>query len=294
MVERLRAECIQCLLNQQLDKVPEDTPNETRVNYMQAVLKRIGEATIETSAPVLVREISGIQKEIFGCEYDYSQIKKHFNQVMLEKEGSIAQKIENAKDSLKCAIQYSMTGNYIDFGAMKNVDEVYLDELLNRSEENIVNPVEYQSLQKDLAEAEQIAFLTDNCGEIVLDKLLIKEIQKKFPSVKLQVIVRGGEVLNDATITDARQIGMEEIVPVIANGNNIAGTCLEELSEEAYELLHNADVILAKGQANYETLRKCGLNIYYIFMCKCDLFAKTFQVPKYTGMLINERHCRHI
>ena len=88
------------------------------------------------------------------------------------------------------------------------------------------------------------------------------------------------------------QVGLTEIAEVLPNGTDIAGTWLEEISEEAKTVLEEADVIISKGQGNFETLRKCGKNIYYIFLCKCDLFANTFQVPKLTGMLINEKYCQ--
>ena len=73
------------------------------------------------------------------------------------------------------------------------------------------------------------------------------------------------------------------------NGNDIAGTCLSRLSEEALKYLDEADLILSKGQANFETLRGCGKNIYYIFLCKCDMFANRFGVEKYTGMFLNDK-----
>ena len=133
-------------------------------------------------------------------------------------------------------------------------------------------------------------YLTDNCGEIVMDKLLIEEIQKLNQKAEVTVIVRGLPVLNDVTMEDAIQVGLTEMVNVIGNGSEIAGTYLEDISEEAKNVIDDADVILAKGQGNFETLRMCGKNIYYIFMCKCEMFAKRFQVPRYYGMLINDKN----
>ena len=119
----------------------------------------------------------------------------------------------------------------------------------------------------------------------------MEQIRKINPAAKFTAIVRGGDVLNDATAEDAYQVGLTDIVEVVGNGSDIAGTCLDELSCEAFCAIDEADVILAKGQANFETLRKCGRNIYYIFMCKCEMFAKEFQVPRFTGMLVNDKNC---
>lgn len=291
IVERLRPECISCVIKQQLEKCPEDAPEDIRRDYMQRVLKVLAEAPKTASAPVVVREINRIQMEMFGFTQDFREKKRHYNQVMLEKEADIWERLEQSTDALKFAIQYAMTGNYIDFGTVNNVDEGQLAQMLDAAGENPIDAQEYAALQQDLSKAEKVLFITDNCGEIVLDKLLIRQIKKKYPQVDITVMVRGGEVLNDATRMDAECVGLAELVNVIDNGNDIAGTCLEALSEEAFNALNNADVILAKGQANFETLRKCGRNIYYIFMCKCDLFARGFQVERFTGILVNDKNC---
>ena len=105
------------------------------------------------------------------------------------------------------------------------------------------------------------------------------------------VLVRGEQVLNDATLEDAVQVGLTEMADVRGNGSDIAGTCIEEMSEEARKIIYDSDVILAKGQGNFETMQMCGLNVYYIFMCKCEMFARKFQVPRFTGMLLSDKNC---
>ena len=102
--------------------------------------------------------------------------------------------------------------------------------------------------------------------------------------------MRGQEILNDATMRDAEQIGLTDMVPVIGNGSGIAGTFMKDISRESKELMENADVLIAKGQGNFETLQLCGLNIYYLFLCKCEMFARRFQVPQFTGILVNEKN----
>jgi len=204
---------------------------------------------------------------------------------------AIREKLELSEDPLKAAIQYAMTGNYIDFGALDRIDEEELQRILDHSADNHVDGQEYLKLRKELKKAKRIVYLTDNCGEIVTDKLLIEEIQKENPEAAVTVIVRGFPVLNDATMEDAVQVGLTGMVHVIGNGSEIAGTCLDEISEEAKEFIDSADVILAKGQGNFETLRMCGKNIYYIFMCKCEMFAERFQVPRFSGMLISDKSC---
>ena len=287
---RLNPGCISCLLKSRLEDFPEDTPHEKQIEYMQRVLKAISETPKSVGAPVIVRTINQIQKEMFGYNKDFTHVKSHFNNLMLEMVPFVRDKLSQSEDSLKLAIQYAMTGNYIDFGAMNNVDEEELQKLLDSSSNNHVDEQEYAALRADLEKAKKVVYLTDNCDEIVMDKLLIEEILKFNPKVEVTVIVRGFPVLNDVTMEDAIQVGLTEMVNVIGNGSEIAGTYLEEISEEAKNVIDSADVILAKGQGNFETLRMCGENIYYLFMCKCDMFAKRFKVPKYYGMLIRDKN----
>ena len=290
-VKRLHHECLSCMTKIHLDKYPKDATDNEKVEYMQRVLKVLAEAPDRYGAPVIVRTINEIQDEMFGMKQDYAEIKKHYNQVMLNHEAQVNQKLAETADPVKMGIQYAMIGNYIDFGARINVNEEQLTELLNDSERFVIDERQYSELTEDMRKARKLVYLTDNCGEIVMDKLLIREIKKKNPDLKVTVLVRGEEVINDATMEDAIQVGMNEIAEVIPNGSDIAGTWMEEISEEAKLVLKEADVIISKGQGNFETLRKCGKNIYYIFLCKCDLFANTFQVPKLTGMLIKEKYC---
>ena len=288
---RLNPECIPCLLGNQLERYPKDIDNSKKIAYMQAILRVIADASDSMSAPMIMREITKIQRQMFGSEMDYSEIKHHFNQLMLEKEMDVQEEIDASEDELKLAIQFAIIGNFIDFGAMKSVDEQKLEDFFSSARDISINEEEYISLRKDILDAKKITYLTDNCGEIVMDKLLIRVIQKMNPDANLTVLVRGEQVLNDATLEDAVQVGLTEMTNVRGNGSDIAGTCIEELSEEARKIIYDSDVILAKGQGNFETMQMCGLNVYYIFMCKCEMFARKFQVPRFTGMLLSDKNC---
>jgi uncharacterized protein with ATP-grasp and redox domains len=175
---------------------------------------------------------------------------------------------------------------------MDSVDEAKLTALLEESPHRISPDLPaYADLRADLAKARRLVILTDNCGEIVMDKLLTETIHRLYPNLGITVLVRGGEVLNDATMEDAVQIGFDRMegITVLGNGDRLAGTDLTRISPEARAAITEADLILAKGQGNFETLQGCGLNIYYAFLCKCRFFADRFGVPVYTGMLVRER-----
>ena len=175
-------------------------------------------------------------------------------------------------------------------GALEKVDEQKLRETLDKSNEISINSETFKTFEAEISNAKNIIYLTDNCGEIVLDKLLIKQILRFNNNVNINVIVRGKPVLNDCTLDDAKQVGLHKLVTVTHNGTAIAGTVLNKISQEAKTLIDSADLIISKGQGNFETLHHCGKNIYYLFLCKCDMFAKRFGVEKLTGIFINDNN----
>lgn len=289
-VTRLYPECIKCLLSKQLERCPKDAKMDKQIEYIQKVLRLVADAPKSTSAPVLVRDMYDLQKEMFGIYADYTKIKSHFNQIMLGMEETLWDKFIRAKEPLKMAIQYAMIGNYIDFAALKDVKEDTLMEFLEKAPNEKVEERELLSLQKELVDAKELVYLLDNCGEIVIDKLFMRLIKELYPQIHITAFVRGGLVMNDATKEDALEVGLKDVATVLENGSNIAGTSLEKISQKARDVLDSADVIIAKGQGNFETLHQCGKNIYYIFMCKCQMFVNRFSLPQFSGVLVNEKH----
>lgn len=287
MVERLNLQCISCLLNKHLKDIPENFTDRQKTEYMQGVLRIIGNADICMSAPEVAYQLDEF-KSSFGMKTDFSKIKVYYNNLMLALEKEIEAEIERSENPLKTAVKYAMVGNFIDFGAMESVDEQKLKERLEKADDIVIDNVEFERFKDEILNAKKIAYLTDNCGEIVLDKLLIKLILKLNPNVKLDVIVRGAPVFNDCTMEDANQVGLSGLVTVTGNGTAIAGTVLGKISSITQEIIDNADAIISKGQGNFETLHYCGKNIYYLFLCKCKLFADRFGVDIFTGMFIPE------
>ena len=256
---------------------------------MRRVLSVISEANEHETAPVLIAKINQLHQEYFGLSYSFESLKKQYNMMMLQEEEYIWNKILTSEDRLLEALKYARAGNYIDFGAMGSIDDEKLYDLLASVHQEKIEVSKYQEFIQDLQSARELVYLTDNCGEVVLDKLFIKCIINQFPNIHITVIVRGEMVLNDATMEDARMVGLMEISDVIGNGTEIAGTCLEQINHTAKECIEAADMIISKGQGNFETLNGCGLNIYYLFLCKCEWFVKRFKMERFKGVFINER-----
>jgi len=165
-------------------------------------------------------------------------------------------------------------------------------EVVERLADQPVDMTEFNRMLNELNTAKSLVYLADNAGELVMDKLLISEIKKAYPDLDVTLAVRGYPVLNDATLEDCRQVGIDKIANAMSNGSHVAGTYIPDISAELREKLLSADVIISKGQGNFETLSGSGLNIYYVFLCKCQLFCRIFDVPQLTGMLLNERRIK--
>ena len=285
--------CIGCILKRQEERIRElPFSEEKKEQFMKELCGVIAQAKGEATAPVIVADIRVLIQKYFNIVDSYEDEKKYFNQLMLNSEDVLWQMIESADEPLKEALRLARVGNYIDFGAMNEVSDKKLAELFAESENDVVDEKEWMALKADLQKAKTLVYLTDNCGEIVLDKLFIRKIQEVYPRLDITVIVRGGKVLNDATLEEAQEIGLTDMVKVIDNGSNIAGNAPGYINKESEDLIRNADVVISKGQGNFETLNGCGWNIYYLFLCKCDWMVKRFKMKRLAGILINDRNLR--
>ncbi len=287
-IMKINAFCMSCLVQSQARRIQKFEDEEKKACYMREVLGLIADGNPKWSAPALLEPISKLYETYWCAQGDLEKEKHVFNDLLLSMEDALEQKIRSKKDPLEAALCLARLGNYIDFSALSEVSAEKLLELLGQSEQETLDAEEYGYFRKDLENGKHLVYLTDNCGEIVLDKILIKLLKEQYPQLSIEVLVRGIAVTNDATLEDARYVGLTEVVPVFGNGSGIAGTELTHISEEARRKLEQADLILSKGQGNFETLHTCGLNIYYLFLCKCDWFMQRFQAEHLQGMFVNE------
>lgn len=286
---RLNSMCIRCLIDKQEARIANFKDEDKNAAYMKEIAKIIGESDDEASSAYLVYLFNQVYRRYFGEVKDYSEIKKEYNSYVLALENELYQEILKAQDPLAQSIVYARIGNYIDFGAMQHVEKKVFLDLFRDEKKNMLDQHVYEDFLGDCRSGKIFLLLADNCGEIVLDKLFLKELKKRFPHLELCVMVRGEQVLNDATMEDAEETGVCTVAKVISNGSGVGGTVEKMLTEEAKQTLNRADIILSKGQANYETLHGCGRNIYYSFLCKCDWFSGRFGVERNTGMFLREK-----
>lgn len=286
---KINSLCLACLVQMQESQVRQFDDENRKMQYMREVLDYLSSCDPQMSAPALVKPLARIYEKYWGRRDGMAEVKKEFNELLLSMEKDIEAQIRRHGDPLEAALCFARTGNYIDYAAVKDISKEKLLELLEEQEKAGLERTEYGRLKADLERAERLVYLTDNCGEIVLDKIALRLIKERYPELDITAVVRGAPVVNDADMEDARSTGLTDEVRVLGNGSDIAGTDLADISDEAREAIQSADVIISKGQGNFETIHGCGLNIYYLFLCKCDWFVQKFRAERFQGMLVNER-----
>ena len=271
--------CASCLY----EKQKRSTDNG---NYLAEIRQIIENRTEKDTPPTLLYRFDQVYERYFGRPVSYREDKKRFNDLVLSMQDAVREKIDTSADPFTTALVYARLGNYIDFGALNEVREEDFIRILEETEVSSRDKEVIAEMKRELETAKTFLLVCDNCGEIVLDRLFLERLEKDYPSVTVYVMVRGGEVLNDATVEDALYVGMDRYAKIISSGVPAAGAIYEMMDDEAKRILDGSDVVLSKGQANYESLSGRGRHIYYSFLCKCDKFMNAFCVKRFAGMLI--------
>lgn len=280
--------CNACLLSKRLNDYPADAAPEAVAEYQRRV-REIVEDHPELSSPEKDCAVNRAYEALFGPLKDFGPVKRHFNALLMGMEPEMLRGVRAAANPLKRAVQYAMTGNFIDFAAMDSVDEDKLRALIAESDQIPVDDGLMDALRDDVQRARRLVCIADNCGEIVMDRVLMQALRDLNPALEITAVVKGAPIVNDATREDAEQVRLDEVAQqIVDTGCGMAGCPENCLSAECLAVLDGADVLIAKGQANYETLCGCGRNLYYIFMCKCQLFMDRFNVPQFSGIITRE------
>lgn len=210
------------------------------------------------------------------------------NRFVAERIDHIRSRVEAAEDPVYTGLQYAILGNYLDFAALAGkISFSDLEAMLDKVRDMDIDKAVVADFARDLENARNLLIFTDNAGEIGFDRVLAQVLQKRYPQLTITFCVRGLPVANDATREDAAAVGIE--FPVIDSGNAVGGTAVELLSPEAKEAYETADVILAKGMGNTESLFGCGKNVYYAFLVKCARFMEVFNASMMQAMFIKDR-----
>jgi damage-control phosphatase, subfamily I len=268
-------DCIPCFIRQALGAARTlDLGDENTEKLLRQTLELAQELDWTLPPPVIARDIHRLIRRITGSRDPYLEQKIIDTELALKHLPEIERQVAASPYPFLHAVKFSIAGNAIDLGAKKGED-IDIDTIFA---EALSKPVEVEAvrrLQEAAADAGSVLFLADNCGEIVFDRPLLERIGAD----KLTVAVRGAPTINDATLDDAIRAGLTERFAVISNGTDTPGTLLDDCSPEFLNHFQDADLVISKGQGNYESLSHLNREVFYLFMAKCNVVAGELGVP---------------
>jgi len=264
---KARLECIPCLLKQSLNAtrgVTDDQAVQEKVR--KSVMVELLDAPLDSSPPLIARTIYSIVDNITGRYDPYKSLKMEYNRIAMGMYPDLKDIVDRSDDRLFTAVKLAIAGNIIDFGAdiQFDVEETIKDVLTKKFAIN-----DYPLFVESLEDSENILYLADNAGEVGFDRILIEEI---IDYADVVYAVKKKPIINDATIDDAIFCGIDSIAEIVTTSDT-PGTILERCDPEFVEIYRSADVIISKGQGNYETLSEEAGNIFFMLLAKCPVIA---------------------
>ena len=262
-------DCIPCFVRQTLDAarlITDDPAIHERL--LRSVLADVSSMDLNISPPQMGQHIHRLIRQYTGDADPYKKIKDRFNRFALDLMPEMEMCVSKADDPFEAAMRLAIAGNIIDFGVKSTLDDA---EVSTSIRDALTVPLvgDVDELRAAVDGARNILYIADNAGEIVFDKLLLA----RLPLDRVVLGVRGNPVINDATLEDAESVGITDMVRVISSGSDVPGTVYAECSEEFRVVYDQADVIIAKGQGNYETLSQARENIFFLLKAKCPVIA---------------------
>jgi len=263
-------DCIPCFVRQALAAARYVTDDETvQEQVLREALQAAAEMDLRQSPPAMAQRIHRAVRRLTGVADPYRAAKDHFNEVAGAMYPALEAEVRASDRPLETAVRFAIAGNVIDLGIQDQLSEADVYEAVAHARDAALR-ADLEELASDAAAAGSILYLADNAGELVLDRLLIEQLGTE----KVTVAVKGAPILNDATRPDADAAGLTETVEVIDNGSDAPGTLLDDCSDTFRERFAEADLVLAKGQGNYETLSQAPREVYFVLKAKCPVIAE--------------------
>jgi uncharacterized protein with ATP-grasp and redox domains len=271
---RVTYDCVPCAIGSLVTLFRKGVvPTEKQEPALRALLTYFSRFDFGQSPPQMGREMHRLIRDVLDDPDPYAEIKRRFNRRMLERYPDLKRQVEGAREPFSLALRLAIAGNIIDFGPNRPFD---IDAALERARSLPLAVDRSGSLGSAIRRSKTLLYLGDNAGEIVMDRILLETIG--HPNAYFGV--RGSPVINDATVDDAEAVGIDRIARVISSGDDAPGTILEAVSPEFREVFDRADLVIAKGQGNFEGLSGIDKTIYYLLMAKCDHVAAHLGVRK--------------
>ena len=264
-------DCIPCFLRQALEAARMATDDEdTHLRVLNSVAGVIPKLPLNVTPPEIAQQVYRIVADITGNRDPCYEAKQQANQLALSLYPHFKDAIASSDDPLLVACKLAIAGNSIDLAPQSNYGDP-----VSIAESALVSPLgidDYEEFKRSIESSSRILYLGDNAGEIVFDRMLIEELQR-IKDFEIHYVVREKPIINDATLDDAISTGMDKVAKIVPNGSDAPATILSQCSPQMLQLYHSADIIIAKGQGNYESLNDEAKNIFFLLRVKCPVIA---------------------
>lgn len=290
---KISHECIHCLARQAVE-IAEAATNNTAMQeeIMKRSLKELGDMDFMETASEIAFRMHQHAKNITGIDDPYSKLKEQYNEIAKEIYERILEEkwLDKAEDRFDMACRLAIAGNIIDFSVGLKLEQSDIIKSVENSIKQKVFGAGTTALRNAVEKAKNIMYIGDNSGEIMFDKFLLENL----PVSRVTYVVKGGPIVNDATMQDAIDTGVIDIVKVIDNGNSAQGTILKYCSKEFINEFNKADLVISKGQANFETLSEIkDKTIFYLLRAKCSSVAAAINCKQMDYVLTNNLYSCH-
>ena len=272
-------ECIPCIIKQVLNALDiSGAGEEKRQEVLRKVLQDLDDIDYNQNPALNSSLAYHIFSRVTGIEDPYYDLKIDYNQAVMELYPRLEKMVLESVDRLKTAARAAVAGNVIDFGVhLGGKNSFDLEQAIKDISGLPLSIDHFPVFAHDLERSEKILYISDNSGEIVFDRLFISRILAEGKEVVLTV--KSGSIINDATIDDARQAGLDRMARIIETGNNFIGVNLKQASPEFSREFGDADIIISKGQGNFESLDEIkGKKIFFLLKAKCEKIARELGV----------------
>ena len=274
---KLNLDCIPCFQRQAFQAV-RFISNDVRLQeqVLRKVIKTLLDLNWNSTPPEMAHEIHKVVRNLTKEKDPYENVKKESNDLVLKMYPELKMKIEAKEHPLRAAIRFAIAGNIIDYGALREFSlRKTIGEVLKKK--FAIN--DYKEFKEKLKEAKTLLFFTDNAGEIGFDKLLVETMREKKKFQKVRFVVKGGPIINDATLQDAIYMGLDTLpnVEFLTVSNGEVGTGPERRSQTVKRWIEEHDLVISKGQGNYESLSEYK-GIFFLLMAKCPVIASDLGV----------------
>ena len=277
-------ECIPCFIRQSLEAAKMATDDESIHEYvLKKVMNHLQNISFDNSPPELSREVHSIIKETTLSKDPYKKVKNISNENAKKLYPKLKGIVEKSNDPLLKSIQFAIVGNVIDFGTFRRFD--INDIIKNDMSKKFVNKA-YDRFKEVLENSKNVLYLADNTGEVFFDKLLLEELHQRGKNTTY--VVKTNPIINDALVADAKFAGIDKLATIIegdaGQSKSTPGILLNYASKEFLDIFNCADIVISKGQGNYESLSDCNREVFFLLMIKCRLVAEDAGVSE--GSLI--------